>query len=79
MEINLKNFPTKESLLSLFANTFEEMHSKNYDALIDVLTSLNYELTIKFTNKNHYLDITNLIEIFDIISIENPKIKCYWI
>ena len=76
--INCMFCQTKKELLQIFQQNFDEMHSLNYDALIDVLTSVSEPLTIEIQNKNHFEDYPAFKETLSIVEQENPNVKVIW-
>ena len=64
---------TKKALLQQFAEIFDEMYSLNYDAWIDVATSLKEE-EWEFQNVDKYENPALLREILQDITSQNPHI-----
>ena len=73
--INGQEACDKLKVLQVFQNTFEEMYSLNYDALIDVLTSAKEFIKIIILNSLSIECINDLKETLDIICNENHHIS----
>ncbi len=73
--LDFKKLNTKDLLLSFLKTKITGLYSSNYDALIDALTFIKNDLTIKLINLDYYEDKKELIEIFKIITNENKMIK----
>ncbi len=72
--IDAESCRTKKELLLLFMNYIGELYAPNEDALIDALTGMEQEITIIL--KSFKIDFyPTLVECFEIIQKENPKIN----
>lgn len=72
-KIDLKKLNTKPLALKELATVIPEMFGLNYDALIDSATFFDEPLCIELENIDCFDDKQNLLEVFDIITNENPK------
>ena len=73
MKLDFNKLNTKEKFLTYMQENLEDMYAKNYDALIDALTSYK-DLTLELENVNHYEDLENLLDIINIIKNDYPNI-----
>ena len=74
MFVDCNIYDTKESFLNFFKENLDEMYAANYDALIDALVGYDGELIIDIVDIENNKDFMNIIEVFEIIINENPKI-----
>jgi RNAse (barnase) inhibitor barstar len=74
MELDFNILNTKEKFLTYMQENLEDMYSKNYDALIDALTSYK-KITLYLSNITCYEDLENLLDIINIIKNDYPNIK----
>ncbi|MDE6408564.1 MAG: barstar family protein [Anaeroplasmataceae bacterium] len=75
IEIDFKNYPTKQKLFTFLMSQIEGLFGANYDALIDALSFYQTPLVLQLIHLSFYEEQAQLLEVLQIIQKENHLIQ----